>query len=138
MVLFKTWPFFQVFFLGNIDQENVFYDILEGKTLFQATKTRSSKSQKIDIFPKGLVNPWVWFKNGDFSNFCFRQYRPGKCLLRYSRTKNRLSRLRIQIPWGDTHFVQFKEEKRSQLGPFSLERNRNFVYHKDFYRRRAT
>ena len=31
MVLVQKWPFFQLFFLGNIDQENVFYDILEQK-----------------------------------------------------------------------------------------------------------
>ena len=29
MVLVQKWPFFQLFFLGNIGQENVFYDILE-------------------------------------------------------------------------------------------------------------
>ena len=29
-----------------------------------------------------------------FPNFFFRQYRPGKCLLQYSRTKKRLSRLK--------------------------------------------
>ena len=46
--------------------------------------------------------------------------------------------LRIQIPRCDTHFVQFKEEKLIQLGHFFLERNRNFVYHKDFGRRRVT
>ena len=46
--------------------------------------------------------------------------------------------LPIQIPWCDTHFVQFKEEKLIQLGLFFLERNRNFVYHKDFHRRRVT
>ena len=41
----------------------------------------------------------------------------------------------IQIPRCDTHFVQFKEEKLIQLGHFFfLERNRNFVYHKDFGR----
>ena len=31
-------------------------------------------------------------KNGHFSSFFFKQYRPGKFLLRYSRTKKRLSR----------------------------------------------
>ena len=47
--------------------------------------------------------------------------------------------LPIQIPRCDTHFVQFKEEKLIQLGHFFfLERNRNFVYHKDFGRRRVT
>ena len=47
--------------------------------------------------------------------------------------------LPIQSPRCDTHFVQFKEEKLIQLGYFFfLKRNRNFVYHKDFGRRRVT
>ena len=55
MVLVQKWPFFQLFFLGNIGQENVFYDILEQKKApFYPMKTRSSKSRKIDIFPMGL------------------------------------------------------------------------------------
>ena len=109
------WPkngHFSKFFLGIIGQENIFYDIPErknaflgkknkkfkkskmaifptyffrqyrpGKCLlrysravkmpFQAIKTRNSKSQKIDIFPKG-VNPCLWSKNGHFSNFFFQ------------------------------------------------------------------
>ena len=40
MVLLQKSPFFQLFFLRNIDQQNVFYDNLE----------------KIDIFPKGLTH----------------------------------------------------------------------------------
>ena len=47
---------FPTFFLGNIDQENVFYDILERKTTFLGYKKRGSKSRKIDIFPKGLTH----------------------------------------------------------------------------------
>ena len=31
MVLVQKCPFFQVYFLGNIGQENVFYDILDLK-----------------------------------------------------------------------------------------------------------
>ena len=48
--------------------------------------------------------------------------------------------LPMQIPRGDTHFVQFKEEKLIQFNRafFFLERNRNFVHHKDFGRRRVT
>ena len=47
--------------------------------------------------------------------------------------------LPIQIPRCDTHFVQLKEEKLIQLGHFFfLERNRDFVYHKDFGRRLVT
>ena len=35
-----------------------------------------------------LVQKWPYFQL-----FFFRKYRPGKCLLRYSRTKKRLSRV---------------------------------------------
>ena len=97
MVLVRTWPFYQHFFLGKKDKDNVFYDIVERKNAFlgyknnklkksknghfsnfffqeikarkisftifqnektplQAKKTRSSKSRKIDFFPKGLTH----------------------------------------------------------------------------------
>ena len=59
------------------------------KTPFQAIKTRSLKSRKIEIFAKGLVHgfgPKLAF----FACFYFRQYRPRKCVLRYCRTKKRL------------------------------------------------
>ena len=32
MVLVLKWPFFLLFFLGNIGYENVYYDILERKS----------------------------------------------------------------------------------------------------------
>ena len=83
---------FPTFFLANIGQENAFYDILEQKTAFWAIKTRSSKSRKIEIFPK-LLTHGFGPKMAIFPTFFFRQYRPGKCLLRYSRAKKRLSRL---------------------------------------------
>ena len=57
MVLVQKWPFFQLFFLGDIDKENVFDVILEQKKMpFWAIKTRSSKSRKIDILAKGLTH----------------------------------------------------------------------------------
>ena len=31
MVLVQNWPIFPTFFFGNIDQQHVFYDILEQK-----------------------------------------------------------------------------------------------------------
>ena len=34
MLLVQKWPFFHFFFLGNISQENVLYDILKGKNIF--------------------------------------------------------------------------------------------------------
>ena len=56
MVLVQKWPFFQLFFFGNIGQENVFDNILEPKNVFLGYKKTSSKSRKIDIFPKGLTH----------------------------------------------------------------------------------
>ena len=90
MVFVQKRPFYQLFFLGNIGQENVFYDILEQKNAFLGYKNKKLKKSKNWHFSKG-VNPWFWSKNGHFANFFFWQYRPGKCLLRYPRTKKRLS-----------------------------------------------
>ena len=47
---------FPLLFLSNIGQEMFFSILYNKKTPFQATKTRSSKSRKIDIFPKGLTH----------------------------------------------------------------------------------
>ena len=69
MVLVQKWPFFQLFFLGNIGQENVFYDILERKNIFLGYKNMKFKVVKLH-FSKG-VNPWFWSKDGYFFNFFF-------------------------------------------------------------------
>ena len=56
MVLPQKWPFFQLFFLDNIGQENFCYDILEQKNAFLGYKNKKFiKSKKIDIFQKGLT-----------------------------------------------------------------------------------
>ena len=59
MVFVQNWPFFDLFFLGNIGQENVFYDILQRKNAFLGYKNKKFKSRIIDIFPKGLVHGFV-------------------------------------------------------------------------------
>ena len=46
MVLVQNWPFFHLFFLGNIGQENVFYDILERKNAFLGYKNKQLKKSK--------------------------------------------------------------------------------------------
>ena len=89
MVLVEKWPFFELFFSGNIGKENIVNDILERKKTFLGYNNKEFKKSKNWHFSKG-INPWFWSKNGHFSNFFFRQYRPGKCLLRYSRTKKHL------------------------------------------------
>ena len=46
MVLVQKWQFFQLFILGNIGQENVFYNILEQKNAFQGYKNKKFKKSK--------------------------------------------------------------------------------------------
>ena len=72
MVLIKNWSFFHLvfFFLDNIGQETVFYDILNRKHAFLGYKNRLFKESKNWDFSKG-VNPWFWPKIGHFSIFCF-------------------------------------------------------------------
>ena len=92
MVLVQKWPIFQLFFLGNLGQENVFYDILERKNAFLGYKNKKFKKSEIGIFPRGLTHGFGP-KVPIFPTFFFRQFRPGKCLLQYSRKKKRLSKL---------------------------------------------
>ena len=61
---------FSTFFLGNVAQENVFYDILERKNAFLGYKNKTFKKSKNWLFSKA-VNPWFSSKNGHFSNFFF-------------------------------------------------------------------
>ena len=68
---------FPTFFFGTIGKKRPFTIFKNGKTPFEAIKITSSKKRKMAIFPP----------------FFFRQYRPEKCLLRYSPTKKQLSRL---------------------------------------------
>ena len=78
---------FPTFFLQAIQARKMSFMIFQNvKSPFQAIKTRSSKSLKIDIFPKGLTHGFG-LKMAIYPTFFFREYRPGKCLLRYSRTK---------------------------------------------------
>ena len=61
---------FQTFFLGNIGQKNVFYDILERKDAFLDYKNKKFKDSKNwDFYQR--VKPWFWPKNGHFFNFFF-------------------------------------------------------------------
>ena len=54
-------------FLGNIGQENVFYDILERKNAFLGYKNKKYKKSRNYDFSKE-VNPWFCSKKGHFSN----------------------------------------------------------------------
>ena len=66
--LSKKGLFSNFFFLGDIEMENVFYDILKGQNAFLGYKNKKFKKSKNWDFCKG-VNPWFWCKNGDYSTF---------------------------------------------------------------------
>ena len=70
IVLVKKWSFFQIFFLGNIGKETLFYDFLQLKNVFLGYKNKKFKKPKNWHFSK-TFNPWFWRKNGHFSNFFF-------------------------------------------------------------------
>ena len=70
MVLVQKWPFFHLFILGIIGQENVFSDILEGKKrLSKVYKQEVEKVEKLRFFLRG--SPWFWSKIGHFSTVFF-------------------------------------------------------------------
>ena len=84
---------FAAFLFQAIQARKMSFTILQNeKTPFQAIKTRSSKSRKTDIFPKGLTHGFGP-KMAIFGTSSLTQHRSAKCLLRYSRTKKRLSSL---------------------------------------------
>ena len=67
MLLVQKWPFFQLFFLGNLGQEDVFYDILERKNAFLGYKNKKFKKvEKLKFFQRGepvvLVQKWPFFQ----------------------------------------------------------------------------
>ena len=81
MVLLKNWPFLlSFFFLGNIGQENIFYDILERKNAFLGNRNKKFKTRKMDIVPKELTHGFAQ-KLAIFSSFFFSKYRQGNCVL---------------------------------------------------------
>ena len=87
MVLVQKRPFFQDFFLGNTGKENVFYNILEQRNVFLGYKNKKFKTTKSWHFSKGVNPCFLVQKWPSFQIFFLRQYRQGKCLLRYFTTK---------------------------------------------------
>ena len=66
----KNCHFSKFYFLENICQENVFYDIVERKNVVLDYKNKKFKKSKNWHFFKG-VNLWFWTENGHFYNFHF-------------------------------------------------------------------
>ena len=92
LVLAQKWPYFQLFFLGNTSQKNVFYKILERINTFLGYKKKKSRKSTNWHFSKG-VNPWFWSKNGHFSNFFILGKIGQKMFFMIFKNVKRLSRL---------------------------------------------
>ena len=88
MVQSKNDHFSYFLFLGDISQENVFYDILERKNALIGYKNKKFKeaNRKIHIFPNGLTHGFGP-KMANLAPFFLKQYSPRKILLQYSATK---------------------------------------------------
>ena len=78
MVLVKNWQFFSIFILREnspekcvLNQEKVFYDILDDRNAFLDYKNKKLKKSKNWGFSKG-VSPWFWSKIANFSRFLFK------------------------------------------------------------------
>ena len=95
---------FSPFFLGNIGQEIVFYDIQEQKNNFLGCKNKTFKKWKTKLYIGhfsrfflgniGQGNVFYDIQTHGFgpkmaifqSHFFFQQYRPAKCVLQYFTT----------------------------------------------------
>ena len=80
MVLVRKWQFLELFFLAIWYRKMSFTIFYKEKTPLYAIKRESSKSRKINIFPKELTHCFGR-KIAIFPTFFFRQYSIGKCLL---------------------------------------------------------
>ena len=99
----------------------MFYDILERKNRFLRYKNKKLKKSKKWDFSKG-VSPGFWPKLAIFPIFYFKEYRPGKCILRYSRTKKPLSKISKQAV-EKVEKVRFFRKRYSMI----LAKNRPFL-----------
>ena len=77
---------FPTFFQAILARKMSFMIFQNVKSPFQAIKTRSSKSRKMAIFPKGLTLG-LCSKMAIFPPFFFWQYRPGKMSLTIFQNK---------------------------------------------------
>ena len=92
------------------------------RRLSTVKKNKQFKKAKNWDFSKG-VNPWFWSKNGHFPTFFLKQYRPRKCVVRYSRTKN---------AFLDYKNNKFKKSKNwdffKGVNPWFLSKNGHFSH----------
>ena len=91
MVFVEKWPFFQPFFFRHYRPGKCLLRYSKTKKHISRLKNKKFKKSKNWHFSKG-DNPWFLVQKWPFfQHYLFRQYRPGKCLLRYFTMEKRLS-----------------------------------------------
>ena len=112
MVFVQKWPFFQLFVQAIQTRKEYFMIFQNEKTLFQAIKTRSSKSRKIDIFPKGLTHGFgpkiaifltCFFKAIQAKKVYFMIFQNEKTLFQPIKTRSSKSRKIDIFPKGSSN-----------------------------------
>ena len=117
MVFRPKMAIFPNFFFGTIGQENVFYDILKRKNTFLGYKNKKFKNSKNLTFFQRRYTMVLLQKRPFFQHFLLRQYRPGKCLLRYFTMEKRLSgQKKTKSPKGRKIDI-FQKELTHGFGP---------------------
>ena len=91
----SKFAIFPIFFSQAIYARKMSFTIFQKKNAFLGYKNKMFKKPRIYILPK-LLTYGIGQKIAILPTFLLMQYRPGKQLLRYSRTKKCLSRLKIQ------------------------------------------
>ena len=120
MIFVINCQFSYLFFLGKLNHENVFQDILDIKNALLDYKNIKLKQWKKKGVPKGLVHDFCE-KLAVFLSFYFRQNRPGKCV--------------YDILYRKNAFLDYKNIKLKKLknwdflkgvSPWYLSKIRNF------------
>ena len=133
----KNHYFSTFFFQGNIGQENVVYDILEQKKRLSRPKTRSSKSEKIDVFPKGLTHAFgpkvaifckFFFQAIQARKMSFTIFQNKKTPFQAVKTRSLKSRKIDIFPWNcskNGYFSRFFIGNIAQKMSFKIFQNEN-------------
>ena len=113
MVLVQKWLFFQPFLFRQIRARKMSLMIFQNeKTPFQAITTRTPKSRKIDIFPKGLTHgfgpkmaifPTFFFQAIQDRKMSLMIFQNEKTPFQAIKTRSRKSRKIDIFPKGLTH-----------------------------------
>ena len=113
MVLVQKWPFFETFVFQAIQTRKISVTIFyKEKIPFQVIKTKSSKSGKIDIFPKGLTDGSganmaiffnFFFQAIQARKMSFTKFQNEKIPYQAKKTRSSKSQQIDIFPMGSTH-----------------------------------